>query len=87
MVGMQQPSPFVLGPGLPPQVALILAERRWVCCLPSPLLVRLLAGPLPRPELLLGAATTLVAGLELVQRLKPDLLLVGHTWTRAVALS
>jgi DNA-binding NarL/FixJ family response regulator len=78
MVGMQQLYPFVLGPGLPPQVALILAERRWVCCLPSPLLVRLLAGPLPRPELLLGAATTLVAGLELVQRLKPDLLLVGE---------
>jgi DNA-binding NarL/FixJ family response regulator len=75
---MQQPSPFQHFPGLPPQVAPILAERRWVCCLPSPLLVRLLIGPLPRPELLLGAATTLSAGLELVQRLRPDLLLVGE---------
>jgi DNA-binding NarL/FixJ family response regulator len=77
LVGMEQPSPFLVSPELPPQLAPILAERRWVCCLPSPLLVRLLAGPRPRPELLLGAATTLAAGLELVHRLRPDLLLVG----------
>jgi len=56
----------------------MLGERRWVCCLPRRLLVRLLASPLPRPELLLGAATTLAAGLELVHRLRPDLLLVGE---------
>lgn len=75
---MEQPSPSPNCPGLAQQLAPILAERRWVCCLSSPLLVRLLAGPLPRPELLLGAATTLAAGLELVQHLKPDLLLVGE---------
>jgi DNA-binding NarL/FixJ family response regulator len=78
LVGMEQSSPFLVCPGLPPQLAPILAERRWVCCLPRPLLIRLLAGPLPRPELLLGAATTLAAGLELVHGLRPDLLLVGE---------
>ena len=83
---MDQPSPSLRWPGLPPQVAPILGERRWVCCLPSPLLVGLLAGPLPRPELLLGAATTLAAGLELVQHLKPDLLLVGEHLDRGSGL-
>lgn len=77
-VGMEQPSPSLVCPGLPPQLAPILAERRWVCCLPKSLLIRLLAGPLLRPELLLGAATTLAAGLELVHSLRPDLLLVGE---------
>jgi DNA-binding NarL/FixJ family response regulator len=75
---MEQPSPFLLCPGLPPQVAQILGERRLVCCLKSPLLIRLLAGPLPRPDLLLGAATTLAAGQDLVHRLRPELLLVGE---------
>jgi len=75
---MEQPSPFLVCPGLPPQVAHLLAERRLVCCLRSPLLIRLLAGPLPRPDLLLGAATTLATGLDLVHRLRPDLLLVGE---------
>jgi len=75
---MEQPSPFLLSPGLPPPVAHILGERPLVCCVKSPLLIRLLAGPLPRPDLLLGAATTLTAGLDLVHRLKPDLLLVGE---------
>ena len=77
-VGMEQPSPSLVCPGLPPRLAPILAGRRWVCCLPKSLLIRLLAGPLPRPELLLGAATTLAAGLELVHGLRPDLLLVGE---------
>jgi DNA-binding NarL/FixJ family response regulator len=75
---MNQPSQFLFDLGPPLLVAQVLGERRWVCCLPSHLLVRLLAGPLQRPELLLGAATTLAAGLELVQRLRPDLLLVGE---------
>ena len=75
---MQQPSPFLLCPGLPPLITQILANRRLVCCLPSTLLVRLLAGPLPRPDLLLGATTSLATGLDLVQRLRPDLLLVGE---------
>jgi DNA-binding NarL/FixJ family response regulator len=78
LVGMEQSSPLLVCPGLPPQLAPILAERRWVCSLPRALLIRLLAGPLPRPELLLGAATTLAAGLELVHGLRPDLLLVGE---------
>jgi len=78
LVGMEQPSHFLICPGLPPQLGPILGERRWVCCLPKPLLVRLLAGSMPRPELLLGAATTLAAGLELVHCLRPDLLLVAE---------
>ena len=78
LVGMEQPSPFLSCRGLPPQLAPILGERRWVCCLPKPLLVRLLAASMPRPELLLGAATTLAAGLELVHCLRPDLLLVAE---------
>ncbi len=75
---MELPYPSPRCPGLPPQMAPILGERRWVCCLPSALLARLLAGSIPRPELLLGAATTLAAGLELVNRLSPDLLLAGE---------
>ena len=75
---MEQPSPFLLFPGLPPQVIQVLGHRRLVCCLKSTQLIRLLAGPLPRPDLLLGAATTLKAGLDLVHRLRPDLLLVGE---------
>ncbi len=78
LVGMEQPSHFLICPGLPPQLGPILGERRWVCCLPKPLLVRLLAGSMPRPELLLGAATTLAAGLKLVHCLRPDLLLVAE---------
>jgi DNA-binding NarL/FixJ family response regulator len=78
LVGMEQPSHFLICPGLPPQLGPILGERRWVCCLPKPLLVCLLAGSMPRPELLLGAATTLAAGLELVHCLRPDLLLVAE---------
>lgn len=75
---MGQPSPLWPEPRPPSHLNQILTGSRLVCCLPTRQLIRLLSGPLPQPDLLLGAATTLSAGLDLVHRLGPELLLVGE---------